>query len=167
MKTDEVTELDGSEPALPRGSRASRVGGVSFLRFTRTRLSLSSTRQQLYHHGMLLQLLPRSHSPPQLTHLLADVQVATLRLQNKVAIITGAGNGIGLESALAFAAEGAHVVCADLRPEGAERAVKLISELEGGAPKAIPFVGDVGKEADIKAMVAKAVEEFGRLDVML
>jgi len=94
-------------------------------------------------------------------------QVATLRLANKVAIITGAGGGIGLESALAFASEGAHVVCADINPAGAQRAVQLISELEGGAPKAIAVVADVGKEADIKNLVAKAVEEFGRLDVML
>lgn len=90
-----------------------------------------------------------------------------LRLADKVAIVTGAGNGIGLESALAFAAEGAHVVCADVRKEGAERAVTLIGQIEGGAPKAIAVVADVGKEQDIKNMVAKAVQEFGRLDVIL
>ncbi|KAL8290027.1 hypothetical protein RQP46_002966 [Phenoliferia psychrophenolica] len=90
----------------------------------------------------------------------------TLRLDGRVAIITGAGNGIGLESALLFAAEGANVVCADINKAAAERAVDLISKIEGGAPKAIAVVADVGKEADIVALVAKAVSEFGRLDVM-
>jgi hypothetical protein len=129
--------------------------------------------------------------------------VATLRLDGRVAIITGAlppshrrastpltcpppqapesksylssdpsqadhlhNSGIGLESALVFAGEGAHVVCADINKAAADRAVELIAQMEG-AHKAIAVVADVGKEADIKAMVAKAVEEFGRLDVML
>jgi NAD(P)-dependent dehydrogenase (short-subunit alcohol dehydrogenase family) len=74
-------------------------------------------------------------------------------------------SGIGLESALVFAGEGANVVCADINPAAAARAVALIAKLDG-APKAIAVVCDVGKEADIKAMVAKAVEVFGRLDVI-
>lgn len=75
-------------------------------------------------------------------------------------------SGIGLESALAFAAEGAHVVCADINPAAAERAVKLVGEVEG-AKKALAVVVDVGKEEQIKDMVKKTVEEFGRLDVLL
>lgn len=59
------------------------------------------------------------------------------------------------------------VVCADINKAAAERALDLISKIEGGAPKAIAVVADVGKEADIVALVAKAVSEFGRLDVML
>ena len=59
------------------------------------------------------------------------------------------------------------VVCADINKAAAERAVDLISKIVGGAPKAISFVADVGKEADIVALVEKAVSEFGRLDVML
>lgn len=74
-------------------------------------------------------------------------------------------SGIGLESSLLFASEGAHVVCADINAVAAARTVDLISQMEG-APRAIALTADVGKEADIVAMVAKALEEFGRLDVM-
>ncbi|GAA5844004.1 hypothetical protein JCM9279_003700 [Rhodotorula babjevae] len=91
---------------------------------------------------------------------------ATLRLENKVAIITGGASGIGLESVLLFACEGAHVVAADINEEAAQRAVKLVAEMYPDAPRAIAVKCDVSKEADIKACVAKAVEEFGRLDVM-
>ncbi|GAA5927246.1 uncharacterized protein JCM15063_005845 [Sporobolomyces koalae] len=91
---------------------------------------------------------------------------ATLRLEGKVAIITGAGNGIGLETALVFANEGAHVVAADINEEAALRTVDLISKECPGSVKAIAIKADVSKEQDIKQMVAKTVEEFGRLDVV-
>lgn len=75
-------------------------------------------------------------------------------------------SGIGLESAILFASEGAHVVCADIRPEAVEKTVALISEIVADAPRAVAVACDVGKEADIKSMVDKAVSEFGRLDVI-
>ncbi|GAA6059783.1 hypothetical protein JCM10212_003678 [Sporobolomyces blumeae] len=90
---------------------------------------------------------------------------ATLRLDKKVCIITGAGNGIGLETALVFANEGAHVVAADINEQAAQRTVDLIAKQEG-AVKAIAVKVDVGKEEEIKNMVARAVDEFGRLDVI-
>jgi NAD(P)-dependent dehydrogenase (short-subunit alcohol dehydrogenase family) len=81
-----------------------------------------------------------------------------MRLEGKVALITGAASGIGLETARRFAAEGAAVVCADLDGEGAERTA---AEL----PKAVGITADVSQDADAAAMVAKAEEEFGALHV--
>ncbi|KWU47371.1 short-chain dehydrogenase [Rhodotorula sp. JG-1b] len=91
---------------------------------------------------------------------------ATLRLDKRVAVITGGASGIGLESALVFAGEGAHVVVADINVDAANRAVEIIKTQVQDAPKAIAVKCDVSKENDIKNLVATAVETFGRLDVM-
>jgi len=81
-----------------------------------------------------------------------------MRLEGKVALITGAASGIGRETALRFAAEGAAVVCADLDGDGAERTA---AEL----PKAVGMAADVSSNDDAAAMVARAEEEFGALHV--
>lgn len=87
------------------------------------------------------------------------------RLQHKVALITGSGSGIGLESTLLFASEGAHVLATDINLQAAQTAADLVSQrFPDVKVKAIKV--DVGKEADIKAAVDVAVKEFGRLDVM-
>jgi len=87
------------------------------------------------------------------------------RLQNKVALITGAGSGIGLESSILFAQEGANVLLVDINLEAAEKVEKIIKDrfknVQVASTKA-----DVGKESDVKAAVDKAVQLFGRLDVM-
>ena len=75
-------------------------------------------------------------------------------------------SGIGLETAILFAAEGAHVVCADIRYDAVEKTLSLISEKVSDAPRAVAVKCDVGKEAEIRSMVDKAVAEFGRLDVV-
>lgn len=86
-----------------------------------------------------------------------------MRLQNKVAVITGAGSGIGRESALLFAREGARVVVADV-DDGAGRAV--VEELRAAGGEAVYVHADVSKGADAEGMVRAAEESFGRLDVL-
>ncbi len=82
-------------------------------------------------------------------------------LKDKVAIITGAASGIGAASALAFAREGASVVVADVQiPRGEE----LVARIQGLDGKAIFIKCDVSNESDVRNMVAKCVEKFGRLD---
>ena len=79
----------------------------------------------------------------------------------KVALVTGAASGIGRESALAFARAGAKVVCADVTVDAGEETVKMIKGMGGDAV----FVRcDVSQEVEVKALVAKAVEKYGRLD---
>jgi NAD(P)-dependent dehydrogenase (short-subunit alcohol dehydrogenase family) len=86
-----------------------------------------------------------------------------MRLQNQVALITGAASGIGMESALLFAAEGAAVVTADLNLAGAQEVARSI-EAAGG--KAIAVKADVSRAADCEAMVAAAENAYGKLTVL-
>lgn len=82
-------------------------------------------------------------------------------VEGKVAIVTGAGSGIGRASALAFAREGAKVVVSDVNDTGGEETVKLLVEAGGAA---IYQHCDITDEAQVEALVAKAVSTFGRLD---
>jgi len=84
------------------------------------------------------------------------------RLQGKVAVITGAASGMGRATAIRFAAEGAAVVVADLNSQGAET---VISEIAAAGGKAVFQRTDVSSEADIKALIDRAVHEYGRLDI--
>jgi NAD(P)-dependent dehydrogenase (short-subunit alcohol dehydrogenase family) len=86
-----------------------------------------------------------------------------LRLENKVALITGAGSGIGRESSTLFAAEGASVVAVDVNEAAAKETVALIEKAGG---KATAVRADVTKAADCEAMVAAAEKAFGKLDVL-
>ena len=82
-------------------------------------------------------------------------------LEGKVALITGGGRGIGRQTALLFAREGARVVVADLSADGAKETVGLI-EKAGGQTTSV--IADVAKPDDITAMMVRTVEIYGRLD---
>ncbi len=82
-----------------------------------------------------------------------------MRLKDKVALITGAGSGIGLQTARLFAKEGASVVCVDVNEQAAKDASASVKN-------SIAVKADVSKAADCERMVAEAEKKFGKLNVM-
>ena len=88
-----------------------------------------------------------------------------MRLENKVAVITGSSSGIGSAIALAFAKEGA-AVAVDYRSHPDE-AKEIVEQVERFGGRAISVHADVSSPEDVKNLIQKAVEEFGRLDVMI
>ena len=86
------------------------------------------------------------------------------RLTGRVAIVTGAGQGIGRGIALVFAREGARVCVAELKSHRAERTAE---EIRAAGVEAIALTVDVGRRADIEQMIADTVTRFGSVDVLV
>lgn len=87
-----------------------------------------------------------------------------MRFKDKVAVVTGAGRGIGKEIALAFAREGAALVINSMHAETIEPVAKEIESMGG---KVVAVVIDVSKEADVEALVKAAYDAYGRVDILV
>ena len=86
-----------------------------------------------------------------------------MRLADKVALITGAASGIGKETALLFAQEGANIVAVDLNDSDGE---KIVSEVTSAGGDAIYVNADVSKSTDCEKMVKAAEDKYGKLNVL-
>lgn len=100
--------------------------------------------------------------------------IATMkRLNDKVAIVTGSSSGFGRAIATSFAAEGAKIVCSDIRreanPEGFENDLRIPTDevIRNAGGEAVFVACDVTKSDDVKALFKAAVDAFGKLDVMV
>jgi 3-oxoacyl-[acyl-carrier protein] reductase len=88
----------------------------------------------------------------------------TLLLKDKVAIITGAGRGLGKAFALRFAAEGAKLLLPDI---GLERAEAVAKEIRKGGGEAYAMLTDISEEKDTQKMAAEVMRRYGRVDILL
>lgn len=86
-----------------------------------------------------------------------------MRLKGKIAFITGAGAGIGRETAKLFASEGATVIVTDINKEGIE---KTASDIVSDGGKAVAYKHDVSSEDEWKTIVVKVKEQFGHIDIL-
>src|SRR5436305_11142798 len=86
------------------------------------------------------------------------------RLDKKIALVTGAGSGIGEQIARLFAQQGAHVILADIKLDAAERVVGEI-QVTGGSVRAQQL--DVAEESQVKAAIEQAAATEGQLDILV
>jgi NAD(P)-dependent dehydrogenase (short-subunit alcohol dehydrogenase family) len=85
-------------------------------------------------------------------------------LSDKTVVVTGAGSGIGRATALAFASEGANIVAVDLYAERAEATAKSVAAL---GRKGVPVACDVGRKEDLAKVRANALDQLGRIDILM
>lgn len=88
-----------------------------------------------------------------------------MRLKNKIALVTGAGKGIGKEIALGYAAEGATVIINDLL--GTDYAGHVVKDIVKKGGKAELYEGDMSKVAEIRKMFAYIRQQYGQLDILV
>ncbi len=86
-----------------------------------------------------------------------------MRLNDKVAIITGAGKGMGRDACALFASEGARIVAFDLDEAAANETIEIVKKAGG---EGIAVNGDVSKEADVQRAIQAGVDAFGKLDIL-
>lgn len=87
-----------------------------------------------------------------------------MRLQNKVSLVTGAGQGIGKAIALAFASEGSRVVVNDINPDTAHATAQEIITMGG---KSLAIRADVSKKDEVSSMLRELLTNFGRIDILV
>ena len=87
-----------------------------------------------------------------------------MKLENKVAIVTGSGSGIGRATALRLAKEGAAVVVCDVNQSGMDETVSLVTAQDGNA---VAVAGNVADRADVQRVVDTALDRFGHLDILI
>ncbi|MGZ3946221.1 MAG: SDR family NAD(P)-dependent oxidoreductase, partial [Mucilaginibacter sp.] len=85
-------------------------------------------------------------------------------LSNKVALVTGAGSGIGKAIAMLFAAEGAKVILADVQQVNIEAVAK---DIKSNGGQALCFAADVSREADIKLLIEFTLQNYKTLDILV
>ncbi len=88
----------------------------------------------------------------------------SINLTDKIALVTGAGRGIGRAIAITLAKAGAHVLVNDLKAENCKETVESIQKL---GREAVIVEGDVSMEAEVRGMIQKGIESFGRIDILV
>jgi len=94
-----------------------------------------------------------------------------MRLKNKIALITGSSRGIGKATALLFAKEGAKLIInyhlSDIKPDAEKDAFSVVDEINKIGSEAIAIKCDVSKENEVKEMIQKTIDKFGKIDILI